>query len=88
MIGQVAFAQNATGIRGIQIRLNGSTLLASNFVVAFTGASTDVMAVTHYNLAANDYVELLAYQNSGGALNASLGANYSPEFMIARLGSV
>lgn len=82
IIGQIAFAGGA-GVRGVQIRLNGTTTLASNFVNPVTGASTDLIVVTEYELAASDYVELVVYQNSGGAINVLLGANYSPEFMIS-----
>src|SRR5262245_56051415 len=34
----------------------------------------------------NDYVEMYAYQDSGAALNTQVGANYSPHFMMVRVG--
>jgi hypothetical protein len=85
--GHVAFASNTTGVRGLQIQLNGTTVIASNFVNPVTGASTDIGVTTEYQLALNDYVELVAYQDTGGALNVVAASNYSPEFMISRLGT-
>jgi hypothetical protein len=37
---------------------------------------------TVYDLAAGDYLEVFAYQDSGGALNVQTNANYSPEFSM------
>lgn len=79
--GHLEFAANATGVRGIQIRLNGATVLFQSVVPTFgAGIGHSMAAATSYQFSATDYVELMAYQNSGGALNVSLGANYSPEF--------
>ena len=55
---------------------------------AVTGG-TDVTALTidtDWDMSATDYVELLAYQTSGGALNVVNGGNYSPEFMMHKVG--
>jgi hypothetical protein len=82
IIGQIAFTGGA-GVRGVQIRLNGTTIIASNFVNPVTGASTDLMVTTEYNLAVGDYVELLVYQDSGAAINVLRGANYSPIFSMS-----
>ena len=84
----VIFAASATGARGLQIRLNGTTTVAIVRTPAVAGGtdSTALTISTDYDLAATDYVELLAYQTSGGSLNAVAGGNYSPEFMMHRLG--
>lgn len=66
------------------IRLNGSTKIAG------TMAITDYRQIgltTIYDLAVGDYVELMALQTSGGALNVSAISNYSPEFSMARIGA-
>ena len=87
--GHVFFAGNGTGQRGLQIRVTGTT----NAVIASdmrpntsAGIGTQVSVATQYELAVNDYVELLAYQDSGGPLNILTQANYSPEFEMARIG--
>jgi hypothetical protein len=52
-------------------------------VQPFLGASADLMAVTEYNLATSDYVEVLVYQNSGGALNVVYATQYTPAFSMS-----
>lgn len=85
--GSLFFANNTTGARGLQIQLNGATAIA--IVRIPTVGGTDVPALqisTVYDLAANDYVELVAYQTSGGALNVSASGNQSPEFWMYKVG--
>ncbi len=83
--GTVEFGGNATGLRLIIIRINGTTEIARQFLAA--NAGTQSMSVsTLYTLAVTDYVELVAYQSSGGALNVNAAANYSPEFSMAKVG--
>lgn len=86
--GNARFAgeATATGERRLEILLNGTTVIAA-------AAETDIgtQAVTlnvscDYDLAVNDYVELRAFQDSGGALNVEAAGNLSPEFMIANFG--
>lgn len=84
--GCVTFAANVTGVRYLQIRLNGATFIAIQGGLALTGGLTSILTVeTIYELAAGDYAELVAYQDSGAALNMTAAGNYSPEFWIARL---
>lgn len=73
-IGQVAFTNNATGIRAAGLRKNGTTVFAEQ-----THASAGT--VTHYEqvvdevlLSVGDYVELVCWQTSGGALALVTGA--------------
>jgi hypothetical protein len=81
--GQIEYPANATGVRGIGIRLNGTTIINLAKVPAVSSTETISLPVaTDYNLAVGDYVELVAYQTSGGALNANATANYSPEFSM------
>jgi hypothetical protein len=81
----VRFAANATGIRYIFIRLNGTTTLATDLTAPISGVVTVLSVATIYDLAATDYVEVVAYQNSGGNLNVVASGNDSPEFVIHRL---
>ena len=76
----VAFASNATGYRYINIRLNGSTMIATLGHTEVAASNENMSISTEYSLAVNDYVELLVYQNSGGALNVIATPNSSPEF--------
>lgn len=78
--GQIEFASNATGRRGIQIRLNGTTIIARE-ESANLGANDHTCTVaTVYQLVAGDYVELMGLQASGGNLNMLATSAYSPEF--------
>lgn len=82
--GTVVFAANATGLRQILIRLNGATTIAVQRVPA--NSSDSILSVaTHYTLSANDYVELLGYQNSGGSLNVVATAPYFPDFYLQKV---
>lgn len=79
--GCIEFAANATGLRGAQIRLNGSTVIVIQEAPSIGAGSAHPIAVTTaYQLAAGDYLELMGKQSSGGNLNMLATANYSPEF--------
>lgn len=84
--GKLVWAANGTGERALQLYLNGATVLDAD--VQFpNGGDICVMHVSaDYALAVNDYVELRAYQGSGGALNSVATANYGPSLSAARLG--
>ncbi len=74
----VRFAANTTGYREVKIQANGSVDLVIQRVPN-SGATDDsrVACHTEYPLVAGDYIELVATQNSGGALNALALAPYS-----------
>lgn len=81
--GWVTFANKPdTTERQVFVRLNGATDLVSQNQDA-TNADVCRMNIgdTQYQLAAGDYVELTAYQLSGGALNVT-----AAEFWMSRLG--
>lgn len=81
IFGHAQFAPNATGTRKVFIRLNGTTNLGTIEVPNNGGAANVELPITTiYQLAATDYVELVVFQNSGGALNVNAGASQSPEF--------
>jgi len=84
--GGGAFAANATGGRQFAIRVNGSTYIGATFVPTVGGSYTtnlDVSAMYKLNL--NDYVELVAFQTSGGSLNVVYAADYSPWLAMSRI---
>lgn len=77
--GNIAFAGGTQGSRQIAISLNGNIFIARH-VNPF---STGICALsTVYNLAVNDYVELMAYQENGSALDVLSENAYSPEFYM------
>jgi len=75
-----------TGFRQITIRLNGSTTITQ---AALDGDALDgnprqiINGLWEFD--ADDYIELLAYQNSGGAININSNDNFSPEFWASRI---
>jgi hypothetical protein len=83
--GTVAFDNNATGTRQVQIEINSTTTI--QVTNANTAGFTFLSVTAIYQMAAGDYARLLAYQTSGGALNVRALANYSLEFSMHLLGS-
>jgi len=69
LTGKIRWAANATGIRGVGIRTNGSSYVAQYVLPAFTFAQDMMCSSGMVYLTAGQYVELMAYQNSGGNLN-------------------
>lgn len=84
----VQYASNATGLRQTILRANGSDYFAAQDEVPNTSFGHTVSVVGLVVLAAGGYVQALAYQNSGGALNTGVAASYAPTFWLARLGRV
>lgn len=81
--GHVLWDANATGVREIDIRLNGTTFIARERDAANTNHTQSVSAV--YDLSATDYVELMVYQTSTASLDVVLFGNASPEFRMQRI---
>jgi hypothetical protein len=68
----VVFAPNNIGQRSVDFRFNGSTV-TTMMTVDTTGALSCILtAVKTYVLTVGQFVEVQAFQNSGGALNATL----------------
>lgn len=84
--GAVEWAANATGQRNLQIRLNGSATLKTDNRMNLSGSYPCAMTVSVVvDLAAGDYVELMAFQDSGGALNAGTSGTWSPGFLMTKV---
>jgi hypothetical protein len=79
--GTVEFASTAGGQRFVAIYLNGATFIAieDQINVANQGASR-VAVTTEYHLVAGDFVELVAFQDSGGSINSVANDPWSPIF--------
>jgi hypothetical protein len=86
--GSIIWASSTGGTyRQLWIRLSGTTPIAGVKNVHTIGAGVYEMTVsTVYALNVNEYVELMANQDSGGALNVTFSGNYSPEFYAVWLG--
>lgn len=86
--GHVEWAVNATGVRIARIRLNGATFIAVSDSPVAGHAVYNVRnnVMTLYDLAVNDYVELMVFQDSGAGLNVLASANFSPEFWMQLVG--
>lgn len=85
--GCVEFDDNGAGYREVNVRLNGTTnIVGTNKLPNGAGVANDKMNVaTDYEFVNGDYIELVAFQNSGGALNVEVHGNYSPEFWACRI---
>jgi hypothetical protein len=84
IMGGMGWASSVSGfIAQLQIRLNGATFIAiENYSI-----DRRVLTInTLYQLAVNDYVELCVVQGTGGAINVTSAGNYTPEFMMVRVG--
>lgn len=85
IMGNVFWAGSATGSRFLRVRLNGTTLIAEIRNSSSAGGDSQI-APTLYDLAVNDYVEMVVYQSSGGALDVLASGNFSPEFSMVKVG--
>lgn len=72
----------APGINDFRLRVNGSTTIA---IASADDSSAHGSIASIYDLAVNDYVELLVIQISGGSLNIVASGNHSPEFSMVRV---
>ncbi len=87
IFANVRFAASTGGERVLLLRLNGGNYIGNNYANALlTGYARDINVMTGYPLAVGDYVEVEAYQNSGGSLAIDANGNYSPEFGMVRVG--
>lgn len=82
--GAVGFAANVTGQRVTSWIVNGSNINAAQVTDQALGAlGNKVPARTkHVYLNVGDYVELTAFQNSGGALNTNVTSNEQSSMMV------
>jgi len=76
---------SGTGTRIVSIRLNGSSFIGRERYEPGNELHT-MIVTTIWNLAVGDYVELNVYQTSGGNLDILNDADFSPEFMVQRIG--
>lgn len=87
-VASLVFAANATGVRKCTIMVNNANVGSVTIPAAGGGFTSEVQAISLLELSATDYVEVRAYQNSGGALNVTYGANNSPMLSVQLVGEV
>lgn len=83
----IAFAAAVLGERFIYLNVNGTTTwsLVRESPDQTGGAQTAINLNTILSLADGDYVEVLAYQSTGGAINVERQTNWSAEFWCQRM---
>lgn len=80
VFGYVNFGANAVGIRQAYIRKNGAGVEAAININAAAAGTTQAPVSALVLMAANDYVELVASQTSGGNLNALAGSQFGAAY--------
>lgn len=84
--GCMAFASNGTKVRRANLTVNGTTSyapIAQQATAATDGDSTHGTFAWPLNLVAGDYVEMSAYQNSGGSLNFKTDSVFTATYLGA-----
>ena len=71
LVARVVFDANATGVRAAYWKKNGTTIAQPAQWSAGSAGATRMCITSILSLAEGDYIELEAYQNSGGALDIS-----------------
>ena len=81
--GGVGFSGNTTGRRGARIALNGASVEGTATLLIATSASAVAVSTRTavVEMVVGDYVEVQAFQDSGGALNTSTTSEVQPSLM-------
>ena len=82
----IRFAADNDGYRVFYLRVDGTTFIAIDSKQAVQSTTTEITMQTIYDLAATHYVELAVYHLSGGSLDIVSAGNFSPEFMMHKIG--
>ena len=80
---------SATGMRLLAVRLNGSTYIALDSTAPGGGVSVEQwksISTEYVMNGSTDYVELIYYQSSGGAVALSTNSTYGAQFYASLLG--
>lgn len=88
ILGTLAFATNATGNRKVGINVNGANARGgTSQSPGFAGNSWCACVATEQVLAVGDYVELAAWQTSGGNLSTGAATGFGPVLMCQWISS-
>ena len=87
LVANLVFAANATGVRNLQFLVNNTTSIgATRIITAGSSENTIVNCSAIIDLVATDYVEVIAFQTSGGSLNINADQSFTT-FSITYLGA-
>ena len=86
IVANIQWDANATGLRYLRFNLNGAPAIGAVVDSPIVAQPIVQCFATIDDLSVGDYVELVAYQNSGGALLILLHYTFSPIFMMQRIG--
>jgi hypothetical protein len=81
----IGFNANATGVRAVKLLVNNSFEIAYESTAGFTGDSNVMSISTVHTFNAGDYIEVQAYQTSGGALDLMALSQAFPVLAVIRL---
>jgi hypothetical protein len=87
--GATSFAPNASGFRAVRIWKNGAPIRGNTVSIpqVATSANASIASrVVTVDLAVGDYVQLIALQNSGGALLTANGTDDMPTMEVEMVG--
>lgn len=80
--GNIEWAATGAGIPlRVAIRVNGNTNIASTAQAVISSNQRFLEVGVQYTLNENDYVELIAYQNTGSPVNVLAGAQFALELL-------
>jgi hypothetical protein len=82
IVGQAPFDANATGFRTLVLARNGAGI-REVLMPAVSGVRTTPILAAEIVAAAGDYVELVAFQNSGATLGITPGTQQGPYFAVS-----
>lgn len=82
----VRFASNSTGARVVRIRRNGSGYIGVQEADASATGDHRMSLACDYFLFEGDYIEVMAFQSSGGVLSVDSESAMSPEFWVHWVG--
>ena len=83
---EVYFAANSTGVRIVQIFKNTDYIGEARVGASPDLQTTPCAAVGGVELVVDDYIQIKAYQSSGGNLQISTDANYTRVAVVASIG--
>lgn len=86
LLGNVQFDGNATGVRGIFIRLNATPTIGKNASGDVDASNLQMQVAAEDDFSAGDFLELMVRQSSGGNLDIEHNADFANYFMIHRIG--
>ena len=86
IFGQVEFDVNSSGVRQIYIELNDTTQLVRGYVPTFSAIATLMNVSAIVDLAVDDYIRLVAYQDRGANLGVHSDNVATPIFSAIKVG--